>query len=291
MPVGDITVGSLGDSLDVIIDAARTTFESPFIMPTKVRRVVLPENTGTGWDEIRLDQISAQLVTETTVLDNPQQVVDTLTSFVPVISGITMAITDRVARRINKLVLGKLGMLAGDAIERKRDEDGLALFAGATTTLAGAGTTLVQGNISAGARQITSNTTERPPDGPIHAVLHGFQIHDLHTQLTAPVGTYPIPAGLSEEVYKKGFRGIAISGVGVWEDGNIALTGTDARGGLFHRDGLIYVEGMKLKRFDKERPELGGGAHQMWIYTEYIYGEIRSVWHFGVLSDATAPTS
>ena len=291
MASGNTTTGSLADSQQLIIDSARIVreYEGRWSSCCDVQR--LDENTGLSWEEISLAALSAQAITETTELDNPQQIADTLFSITPTVSGIHMVVTDRVYRRMPKKVIAKMGSLGQNAIDRKKDEDYLATFAGATTTLSGTGTTLASGVIDACKARITSNTTE-PAMGTIVTVLHGFQIKDIQDELKAGVGTYTIPSGLTEDVFRKGFQG-TVGGTNLYEDGNITLTATpDARGAVHAREAIVMVQGHSPRTENRRRPQTGGGADEVFMYDEYALGE-RSAgnWLFGILSDATAPTS
>jgi hypothetical protein len=291
MAAGNTTTGSLADSLPIILDSARIVREYPGVMAKSVDRVKLSEGTGTAWDEISLAAIEAQVVTENTILDNPQQLADTLLSITPTMTGITTVITDRTMARISKNVAGQIGKLAQNAIERKKDEDGLATLDGATTSLCGTGTTLTSGHIAAAANRITGNVTE-PATGPIMTVLHPYQVKDLQDEVVAGVGTYVVPAGLTEEYFRNGFSG-SLYNTNVMLDGNITIDATpDAKGGVFAREAIILVQGRDLKTETKRLPEVGGGADQLFIYDEYAYGE-RSAgnWLFEIMSDATVPTS
>lgn len=291
MASGNTTTGSLGDSQQLIIDSARIMreYEGRWSTCTDVQR--LSENTGLSWEEISLSQLSAQAVTETTELDNPQQIGDTLFQITPTVSGIHLVVTDRVYRRMPKSVIAKMGALGQNAIDRKKDEDYLSTFAGATTTLAGTGTTLASGVIDAAKSRISSNTTERAM-GTIVTVLHGFQIKDIQDELKAGVGTYTIPSGMTEEVFRKGFMG-TIGGTNLYEDGNITVNATpDARGAVHAREAIVMVQGHSPRTEKRRRPQTGGGADEVFMYDEYALGE-RSPgnWLYGVLSDATVPTS
>lgn len=283
--------GSLADSKQLVIDSARIVreYEGVWSRTTDVQR--LSENTGLSWEEISLAQLSAQAVTETTILENPQSITDALFSVTPTMTGINVIVTDRVYRRMPKSVIAKMGALAQNAIDRKKDEDYLATFATATTTLSGTGTTLASGIIDAAKNRITSNTTE-PAMGTIVTVLHGFQIKDIQDELKSGVGTYAIPSGITEDVFRRGFQG-TVGGTNVYEDGNIAINATpDARGAVHAREAIVMVQGMSPRSTTRRREEIGGGAEEMFIYDEYGLGE-RSAgnWLYGVLTDATAPTS
>lgn len=288
------TTGSLADSLDVIRDAARIVreYEGVFQRVTDMQKLM--PNTGLSWDEIALSGLTAQTVTETTILENPQQYVDTLFSVTPIISGINTIVTDRVYRRVSKKTIAQMGKLAQNAMQRKKDEDFLATFAGATTTLSGTGTTLTSNIISSGVARIYGNDTEAPPeDGNVFAVLHSFQIKDLQDEIVAGVGTYTIPHGMTEDVFKRGMAGIdRISGAAVFRDNNIARNATpDARGAVFHKMAIVLVQGHDIRTVTRRREEIGGGADELFIYDEYALGE-RSAgnWLYGILSDVTNPS-
>jgi len=294
MAAGDTITQSLADSLDTVVASARQVREYEGVMPNLVDKVTLSEGTGTSWREISMAALSAQNITETTTLDNPQQMSDTVFSITPTVTGIQTLVTDRVASRINSQSYAQLGSLAQLAIQRKKDEDGLTVLDGATTSLSGAGTTLASGVIAAAAYRISSNATE-PGNPPYRCVLHGFQIKDLYDELTAHIGTAAAgetSAGLTARVFEEGFRG-KIAGVEVYEDGNITIDGSDdAKGGVFAQEAIVMVQGRAPRTATVRREDIGGGATVVYLYDEYAYGE-RSAgnWLFEVYSDATAPTS
>jgi len=294
MAAGDTITQSLADSLDTVVASARQVREYEGVMPNLVDKVTLSEGTGTSWREISMAALSAQNITETTTLDNPQQMSDTVFSITPTVTGIQTLVTDRVASRINSQSYAQLGSLAQQAIQRKKDEDGLTVLDGATTFLSGAGTTLASGVIAAAAYRISSNATE-PGNPPYRCVLHGFQIKDLYDELTAHIGTAAAgetSAGLTARVFEEGFRG-KIAGVEVYEDGNITIDGSDdAKGGVFAQEAIVMVQGRAPRTATVRREDIGGGATVVYLYDEYAYGERSSGnWLFEVYSDATAPTS
>ena len=294
MAAGDTITQSLADSLDTVVASARQVREYEGVMPNLVDKVTLSEGSGTSWREISMAALSAQNITETTTLDNPQQMSDTVFSITPTVTGIQTLVTDRVASRINSQSYAQLGSLAQQAIQRKKDEDGLTVLDGATTSLAGAGTSLASGVIAAAAYRISSNATE-PGNPPYRCVLHGFQIKDLYDELTAHIGTAAAgetSAGLTARVFEEGFRG-KIAGVEVYEDGNITIDGSDdAKGGVFAQEAIVMVQGRAPRTATVRREDIGGGATVVYLYDEYAYGE-RSAgnWLFEIQSDAAVPTS
>ena len=125
MPTGYTTTGALADSLPTVIASARQVRENVGVMTNKnvVTVVNLSEGTGTAWNEISFAKLTAQAVTETTKLENPQQISDTLFSITPSIIGIHTFITDKVQRNLAPAAFAKIGGLVQNAVQRKKDID------------------------------------------------------------------------------------------------------------------------------------------------------------------------
>ena len=295
MAIGTTITDSLQDSIPTMIASARIVREFAGVMPNLVDRQRLDENTGTVWNEVAMSKLTAQAVTENTELDNPQQMEDTLMSITPTVIGVHTVITDRVALRISANAYAQTGSLAQNAIERKKDEDGLAAIDGATTHLGGANA-LDSGEIAAAAYRITSNTTEpAPANAPINAVFHGFSLKDIDDELinagVDQASGAPLTMGVAVEAYQNRYRG-TIAGARLYEDGNLSIVSDLAKGGVFSQMALVLVEGRSPYIETKRLPELGGGATAMYHYDEYAYGERGSgQWLYEVQADASAPTS
>jgi hypothetical protein len=174
MASGNTTTDALDDSLDIVVASARNVREFEGVMPNLVDKVTLDEGTGLSWKEVSYRQLTASTVSETQTIDNPQQLQDDDLVITPTVAVVHTLITDRVARRISPKGYAKTGSLAQNAIQRKKDEDGLAVLDGGQS-LGGAGTPLTSGQVAAASVRITSNPTE-PGMGPVRTVLHGYQI-------------------------------------------------------------------------------------------------------------------
>lgn len=290
MASGYTTTGSLADSLPTVLHEARLVREFEGVMPQLVDKQTLPEGTGINWNEVSYAALTAQEVTETTVLNNPQQISDTLFTVTPIITQIQTFITDRVRQRITKNGFALLGQLAQNAIQRKKDTDGLTMLDGFSTSLCGAATTLSSGHIAAGATRITGNTTE-PGVPPIRCVLHPYGIKDLFDELVAGVGTSPVPEGPTATVFSNGFK-LPVAGAEVYADGNITIdSDADAKGGIFAMKGLLIVQGHAPRAETRREPHIGGGGDSVFLSDEWAYGERQDVWGCELYHDATAPTS
>lgn len=299
MAAGNTTTQSLADSIPTVIASARIVREQASVMTSSVDRVTLARNTGTVWNEVQLEALTAQAVTENTELDNPQQLQDTLFSVTPTVIGIQTLITDRVALRISRNAFARTGVLAQNAIERKKDVDGLTAIDGATTQLGAAGSALTTGVLRAARYRISSNATEpAPPTNQYIGVFHGFQIKDWEDEILTPISgaaqemQLNLTSDLQVQAFRNGLRG-NVGGIAIKEDGNLTIdSGDDAKGGVFHRQALVLVQGRSPYVKTREEPHIGGGATSMFHYDEYAYGE-RSAgnWLFELIGDAAAPTS
>ena len=287
MATGNTTTGSLADSIDVIQASARSRRQYDGVMPQLVDRVELDANTGTTWREILLANLSAQAVTENTVLDNPQQYDDSAITITPEMIQIQTFISDKSKRNINNKVLAQMGKMPGEAMMRKKDEDGLTA-ADASTQMGAAGTPVQTGDVAAARYIITSNATE-PGPLPIAGVFHGFCIKDFYDELVAGVGTYPVPDGSTATVFQSAFT-LPIANVSIHEDGNISIDSSDdAKNFVFSKSAWILVEGMTIRTESKREPNIAGGGDSLFMTDEFAYGLRLANWTREIIGDATAP--
>ena len=287
MAAGNTTTGALADSLDTIAAAARSRRQFDGVMPQLVDRVELDANTGTSWKEVVLANLSAQAVTENTVLDNPQQYDDSAITITPEMVQIQTFITDKTGRNLSSKVLAKMGAMPGEAMMRKKDQDGLTA-ADASTQLGAAGSPVQTGDVASARYRITSNATE-PGPMPISGVFHGFCIKDFYDELVGGTGTYPVPDGATATVFQSGFN-LPIANVSIHEDGNISIdSSNDAKNFVFSKMAWGLVEGMTIRTETRREPHIGGGGDSLFLTDEYAYGLRNSNWTFEIIGDATAP--
>jgi len=291
MPTGVTNTGALADSLPTVIQSARIVREFAGVMPRLVDRKRLGTGEGLNWNEIALSQLTAQDITENTKLENHQQLVDTLFSITPAQVGLSIKVTDRMKRKISQNVAALIGSLGQRAMNTKKDKNLLAIGSTATTDLGTAGNPMTIGLVSAASSRITGNTTEHGNDMPKYFVGKSFHMKDIYDELIAGVGTYPIPAGLTADVFRNGFQG-SIFNVEAYIDDNITVdTADDAIAMVFGRDAIVHVEAASPVTYTDRDNSYGGGAEVMYMYDEYATGVRQQAWLYAVTADVTAPTS
>ncbi len=299
MAVGETGTNSFNNALPQVYAEARRIREQKsgtWERTTTVKRQ--SEGEGLAYNWFTLNQIDAQNITETQTNGNFQQFAGSVQSTQPEMTQVIIKVTDRTYRKVSKNVTAQMGPSAGNAMARKKNKDYLSLFNTFSTTASpGSGNPLSHGHITAAVANAMSNVTE-PATTAIFSVLHGFQIYDIQLEQLAAIGTYPIPAGMTEEVFRNGFKG-AVAGSMIFEDGNITVTSTPNAAGATHaREGVYAVMGMSLKHATDRDEYYGGGADVIILTDEYAFAENKSgtagttqVFCYLHLSDATAPTS
>ena len=291
MPTGVTNTGALADSLPTVIQSARIVREFAGVMPRLVDRQRLGTGEGLNWNEIALSQLTAQDITENTKLENHQQLVDTLFSITPAQVGLSIKVTDRMKRKISQNVAALIGSLGQRAMNTKKDKNLLAIGSTATTDLGTANNPMTIGLVSAASSRITGNTTEHGNDMPKYFVAKSFHMKDIYDEITAGIGTYPIPAGLTADVFRNGFQG-SIFNVEAYIDDNITVDANDdAIAMAFGRDAIVHVEAASPVTYTDRDNSYGGGAEVMYMYDEYATGVRNQVWLYAITADATAPTS
>jgi hypothetical protein len=290
MAAGDNTTLVLADSLDDVAASARSRREYEGVVPQLVETVTLDPNTGLSWKELLYEKISAQAITESTVNENFQRYDDSSISITPQMVQIATFVTDKAKRNLSSLALAQMGALAGNAMVRKQDEDGLTALDGSTTQLGTANTPLSTSNVAAARYRITSNTTERGGVSGIAGVFHGFVMKDFYDELVSGIGTYPVPEGSTARVFSGAYT-LPIAGVLMNEDGNISIdSNNDAKNFVFAREAWVLVRGMSIRTETERLPRRGGGGDAIIMTDEWAYGE-RSAgnWSYELIGDATAP--
>lgn len=291
MPAGDNTTLVLTESLDDIAASARSRREYEGVVPQLVETRTLDPHTGLSWKELLYEKIEAQSVTETTQNDNFQQYDDSSISITPQMYQIATFVTDKAMRNLSTVAIAQMGALAGNAMTRKQDQEGLVALDGTSSTQLGTANQSATTSLVAAARyNITSNTTEPGGMGGIAGVFHGFVLKDFFDELVGGIGTYPVPEGATARVFQNAFN-LPIANVTLFEDGNITIdSNSDAKNFVFSRDSTVLVRGMSIKRETERMPRRGGGGDAVILTDEWAYGFRQDAWVREIIADATAPS-
>jgi hypothetical protein len=291
MAVGPTTTGALADSLPIIKQSARVVRPIAGVAPRLVDRRTLGTGEGLDWNEVSISQIAAQDISETTKLENHQQLIDSLLQVRPSQVGLSVKVTDKARNRISPNVAALIGTVGQQAMNTKKDKNILAIGSSATTDLGTAGNSMASGLVAAGSARITGNTTEQGTDMPKYVLATSFHVKDLQDEIVSGVGTYPIPAGLTEETFRRGFSGTLFNAE-VFIDDNITVdSADDAIAMVFGRDAIVHLEAGSPRAVTVRDESFGGGADILYMYDDYASGIRQQTWLYAITADSTAPTS
>lgn len=282
------TTSVLGRGLPTYITSARLVREQEGVTAQLFDKATLGEGQGTSWSEVDVSQLSdAVAIGEGFELADAEQIALSLRTATPTEIGKKIIITDRVKKRLDRKVLAQTGTLVGRTLQRKKSRDAVTMLDGLGTSLGNGSTALTAGYIRAAVALIMGNSTEQG-SGNIRSVHHAYQIKKLADSL-APVGTYPIPEGISATVLRQGYKGMTIDGASIFTENVTAPVSNSFKGATFDKEAFVLVQGYNLYTEDERIPGLRATA--MYTFDEYVFVERADSMGVEQNHDATAPTS
>jgi hypothetical protein len=289
---GPNAANTLPNSLDVVVDSARVYREYLGVHQKTCEQRDLPNNSGLNWDEITIGQFTAQNgLTDLTELDNPQTFTETVIRLTPTMVGLNWIITKKMRARVNSKVLAQLGKVAMNAMARAKDESYIGVGQSSTMTFGSAGTAFTIGHANAMKRRVEFGDNNEPATGKISLIAHTYHVAALEDQITTGVGTYPVPSGISQDLIRGGFKG-DLWDMSLYVDNNITRDASDDAILFCHpKEGVIYVQGMDMANYTKDRPEIAGGATEYYIYDDYTFGYRAAYWLASGTFDAATQSS
>ena len=253
-----------------------TNLVTNFTLPPGAKQLTVPKYTA----------LTASGLTEGVDMTTPQQlassVVDITTSEVGIMVTVSRKLVTQQAEEIFRVV----GRLLSDALAKKEDQDGLSQIDSFSKSSPGASNAMTVATLRGAVAYIaTGGTTGQPGPEPIVFVLHPEQLSDIVVGI-APVGTYAVPHGISEDLTKNFYRGnIPVYGSPIFVDGNITRdSGDDAKGGAFSKMAMMFTRSQEWLIDTQHDASLR--ADEMVLTTEYSWDEYEDGWGVELFSDA-----
>ena len=158
--------------------------------------------------------------------------------------AIRTLLTDLVRNSAGSNVVADIGMLFGEAIGRKIDQELLALFGSFAATVGDATTAMTAATV---AQAVAKLRAANISGADISCIVHPNVAYDLKANLT---NTFANPAAgiIQNRAMESGYVGM-LFGVPVFESGNIVDTDGDSTGAVFHRNaiGLAMMGDIKIE--------------------------------------------
>lgn len=245
MGIQAATTGQLENAQRIAIEQARYTAEHNAPMTGLIERFKLAQ----GEKSItvpKVGQMTATALTDGVDLVNSDDIGMTTTSLTASEVGLKVILTDKLVRQENEDVFRIVGRQMGDAIARKKDTDILALFSalnGGTDLVSGT-KDMELGNVV----QIIGFAKANKFPNPIYIVAHPLATMHLaasHMGLKGGAMDTMNGAFASDAAAKilRNFWEINVSGIPVFQDGNITTDATDdGVGAIFSKEAMAFCE-------------------------------------------------
>ena len=184
-----------------------------------------------------------------------ETLVDSNTAISATEVGVSVEVSKKNLRTIKSAeFLRNAGKAMASAVNVKQEQDGAVFIDGFGTVVGLDGASAVIGSLSAAKAQLSSNVepiNEIMMQG-VSAIISPYGWHDISQQLF-PTGsgdshapfTAP-PSSVSEPVYRKWYPAGYHFGTPIKLSTNLVVSGTNVRGGVFHRDSVLFYEFMPV---------------------------------------------
>ena len=258
-------------ALGLVIVSANRQNDHKGTMPMLSTRKTLRRRTGLAYSEVYYKRLQAYPIQDDSWESNPQILSDQAHRTYLTMISIFIAWNWRVKERLQVDALKDYGELAGMAVKRRVNDEGLKVLASGASQES-VSTLSIQHLVNAKAR---INASDNPPSDKrnAYAVFHSYSNLAVYNEVAtlSNVSARPYPQGPSASALRAGpMPEYRWGGVMGFDDDNIKITSTNAKGGIFNKDGIWFIMGEKSSE-KKRLPERGGGSDGLFIRSEQAW--------------------
>lgn len=213
--------------------------------------------------------------------------------------GVAVEVTNKALRTMKRdEFLRKTGVAMASAVNVKQEQDFATLIDGFGTAVGLDGSSATLGNLGAALAQLAANSepVNEAMFPEVSAVIHPYQWHDIRGQLfPTGSGTAHSPDTAqaneaNERTFKKFRPAGDYFGTPIKLSLNLVTSGTDVRGGVFHKDSCLIYEFMPVDLVVDDSDK-SMRAIELVMVIDYGFVEILDGHGREWDSDITAPTS
>lgn len=314
MTTGIIGQTQIANALRTLMAEADRFGEHTGVYKGTVDLRTLPRKMGRNYNIPALPPVTAVAALADEEYDSPQQISDQLITGTPaeVIAQVQYGLRAFATSTLNQSMLGEL---LSDAIEQKRDADGLGQYDNFGGVLGTTSTTLTvdliakacaqirSGRASSGATARTgARTTGDAPKGKMYAVFHEYNRFDIASQLSG-VGGAPsqVTTGAAvmnftathispfmQKFIEQGAYVQDIAGASFLVDNNFTIASTAIKGGVYSEKALVHITFSDYEVHDFTSKD----GRFITLTAIADYGNLERADQYGreVAVDATAPS-
>lgn len=278
----DLTAGQIA-----MVGEARYTIEHRAVCTNLFTRVTL----GPGEKSIyfpKFGKVTAKDLTDGVDMAEAQSLTITGTTHTTDEAGCKVIITKKLRSQLKEDAYRAAGKVIGNAMTKKIDGDGLALFSGVSGGLGTAAATLGLGYILAAVTQLKGQSEPAPE--PFYCVSHPYSFDSVLDQIAIPA-TDNFPPEFQMSLLRNYWVGnTKLFNVPMFQDGNISIDSSDdAYGVVASKMAFIYLVGWEPETWVEEDKSLRGW--EIGIVADYGMVEEDDGYARYMLFDASAPTS
>ncbi len=250
------------------------------------------ETIGQGEKSLYLPKfgtVTCEDLTDGVDMANSQTMTITGTTHTTDEAGCKVVVTKKMRNHLKESAFRAAGIVIGNAMGKKMDRDGLALFSGLSGGLGADGTTFAIDYLLAAHTQMDGQT--EPAPFPRSCILHPYMVHEIVDRLATPSSSVTPPALQTEALRAYWRGGDKLFNSPVFGDGNIVITAATetAYGALFSKAAFIYVVGWEPDTWTVYDDSLRGW--EIGIVADYKMVEEDGTYGRYMFFECAAPTS
>lgn len=271
--MGYSTASDLAAGQIAMVGEARYTYEHRAVMTNLCTRHMLGQGEKSYYVP-KFGTVTADDLTDGVDMGNAQTMSITGTTHTTDEAGCKVVVTKKLRAQMKEDMFRAAGRVIGNAMGKKIDQDGLALFSGLDSGLGGTTTTFSIDYMNAALTQCYGQA-EPVPD-PIVQVYHPNTFHEVIDLITTP-GTNNIPPELQMDLLRNYWRGNdKLYGAPVFIDGNISRTDNGdstfySYSAVFSKMAFIYLVGWEPETWEEYDGSLRGW--EIGIVADYAFVE------------------
>ena len=281
------TTGNLQNMSRIMLAQARYTEEHNAPMVGLVEKF----NLGKGEYQLTIPKVGQMTAEDLSdgqdMIDSEDINVATVTATTAEV-GLKVIITDTLLQQNNEDVYKIIGRQMGDAMARKKDNDIIALF----PSLNG-GTSIGLDNALfnlANVSGVIANAKSGKFGNDLYIVHHPNAVWKLATDIGNTLSTYPIPDAFNNPAVKDYWTGIKLSGVPIFEDGNIEDNSNDSGYGVIADKTAMGHLAARARREERER-DISLRAFEIVVTEDYAVFEVDDSRGAALLYDKPLPSA
>jgi hypothetical protein len=204
-------------------------------------------------------------------------------------AGCKVIVTKRLKLQLKAPAFRVAGTVIGNGMQKKIDQDGLALYSGIDSGVGVSTNTFGLGYLAAAITQCMGQSEPCPM--PMSLVAHPYLLHPLVDALATPASSATMPQGFQWDVLRQHFMGIdKLYGVPILRDANATIdSSNDSYGAVYSKSAFIYITGYEIENWVVYDDSLRGW--EIGIVHDYAMVEEDGKYGRYLLFNASAPTS